>query len=140
MAGAVVPTYYGFKAKNVRREAERLRAPAANAGAMQTGIASGGAATVVITPPSTTADAAGVVIDRIDLGYRTAPTAGSIQASDGTDTWGPFTIVLAGLQTIVFDPPILFGVGLPVTVTLADGTAVKDLYVRSYLEGNSQSA
>lgn len=100
---------------------------------MATGVAGGGSATVTGLSPSAQK---GTGVAYIDFGYRVAPTAGSIQISDGTLTWGPFTITLAGLQTRAFDPPLLFGKGNTVTVTLADGGQTKDLYVKFVEEGN----
>lgn len=132
MAGAVVPIPYG-RHKHVGREPIKIQAAGSSAGEQQTGIASGSAATVVITPPADR----GVVLDRIDASYRVAPTAGTIQATDGTNTWGPFTIVLAGLQQFIFDLPLLFLKGAAVTVTLADGGQTKDLYVASHIDGPS---
>jgi hypothetical protein len=103
--------------------------------------ASGSAAVVTLVPPTKDSGAAaaapGIALVRIDLGYRVAPTAGSIQASDGTLTWGPFTIILGGLQSIVFDPPLLFTAGATVTVTMGDGGQAKDLLALGYIAGNA---
>ncbi len=97
------------------------------------GVASGGNATVTVVPPSD----AGVALTNIDYAYRTVATApATLQASDGTLTWGPFNLALAfGLNRIVFDPPLLFTKGATVTVTLLDGTASKDLMAWGYYEG-----
>lgn len=102
------------------------------ANAMQSGIASGGAATVVYTCPA----GAAIAVDYIDYAYRTTPTSGSIQISDGTLTWGPFTIAAAGKNRDNFDPPLLFTKGTNVTVTLADGSVTKDLFALAHVEGN----
>lgn len=96
------------------------------------GVASGGAATVTALPNS--GKKAGIAW--IDCAYRVAPTAGSIQASDGTTVWGPFTLERAGLYHIVFDPPLLFKKDGTITVSLADGGQTKDLYVKFVEEGN----
>lgn len=99
------------------------------------GTASGGNATVTLVPPSDK----GVCLTNIDFAYRTIATApASIQASDGTLTWGPFNLAIAfGLNRLVFDPPLLFTKGATVTVTLLDGTAIKDLMAWGYTEGQS---
>lgn len=97
--------------------------------------ASGSNAAVTLVPDT----ARGVALTNIDFAYRTVATAPTtIQASDGTLTWGPFQVPLAfGLNRIVFDPPLLFTKGATVTVTLLDGTAVKDLMAWGYIEGNA---
>lgn len=126
MANAV-PTIMGYK-KTVAKQPLPIVA-----NEMSAAVASGGAATVVFTCPSDR----NVAIACLDFGYRVAPTAGSIQISDGTLTWGPFTVVLAGLQTRTFDPPLLFTKGANVTVTMADGGQIKDLYAKGIVEGAS---
>lgn len=98
------------------------------------GVASGGAASVTLAPNDSQK---GVALTNIDLGYRVAPTSGSIQASDGTLTWGPFTVLLGGLQRYQFDPPLLFTKGATVTVTMADGSQAKDLMAWGFCEGAS---
>ncbi len=125
MANAV-PLHYG-RHKNFQKEP----LPVLTNG-MQAGVASGGAATVVLTAPA----GAGGCIDYIDYAYRTTPTAGSIQISDGTLTWGPFTIAAAGKNRDNFDPPLLFSKGANVTVTLADGSVTKDLFAQGHIDGN----
>ena len=99
---------------------------------MQVGLTTGNDAVVTLNG---TTDR-GVALARIHYGYRTAPTAGSIVASDGTNQFGPFTVTLAGLQLLVFNPPILFAKNANVTITLKDGSVTKDLYAQGYLEGN----
>lgn len=118
---------YG-RSKHVSKEA----IPIAVAG-QAVGTASGSNAAVTLVPPSDR----GVCLTNIDFAYRTVATApATIQASDGTLTWGPFNLALAfGLNRIVFDPPLLFTKGATVTVTLLDGTAVKDLMAWGYVEG-----
>lgn len=100
---------------------------------LSAGVASGGAATVVFTCPTDK----GVAVDYVDFGYRVAPTSGSIQISDGTLTWGPFTVILGGLQTRTFRPPLLFSKNANVTVTLADGSQTKDLFAQAHVDGVS---
>lgn len=86
-------------------------------------VASGGNATLTCTP----ATGYKVGVAWIDLGYRVAAT-GSIQISDGTTTWGPFTILLAGLQQIRFPNPLMFKKDGTVTITMIDGSQAKDLF------------
>jgi hypothetical protein len=124
MANAT-PLHYG-RHKNIQKEPLPVLA-----NAMQTGVASGSAATVVFTCPA----GSNVCIDYIDYAYRTTPTAGSIQISDGTLTWGPFTIAAAGKNRDNFDPPLLFTKGANVTVTLADGSVTKDLFAQGHVDG-----
>lgn len=120
------PLNYG-RHKNIQKEPLPVLT-----NAMASGVASGGAATVVFTAPA----GVGVCIDYIDYAYRTSPTAGSIQISDGTLTWGPFTIAAAGKNRDNFDPPLLFTKGANVTVTLADGSVTKDLFAQGHIDGN----
>lgn len=127
LASAGAPRDYG-RNKKVSKESVPLAV-----WAQVSGVASGGNAAVTLPAPADR----GVCLTNIDYGYRTVATApATIQASDGTLTWGPFNLPLAfGLNRIVFDPPMQFTKGATVTVTLLDGTAVKDLMACGYVEG-----
>ena len=100
---------------------------------MQVNVASGGAATITLTAPTDR----GIALVRLVPSYRVATASGSIQVSDGTNQWGPFSIILAGPQKIDFDPPMLFAKGGTLTITMADGSQAKDLYAQGFVEGNS---
>ena len=80
-----------------------------------------------------------IAVDRIDFSFGAAPTAPTVQISDGTITWGPHDVVAAvGLTSIVFDPPLLFDTAAAATVvaTVADtGPVAKTLSMRGYTEG-----
>ncbi len=97
-------------------------------------VAGGGAATLVVSAGTT---GAMVGITSVDWSYAVAPTSGSIQISDGTTTWGPFPVTVAGFQTKVFNPPLLFAKNTAVTVTLADGSQSKCLAVSAVFYGRS---
>ena len=122
----VTPLHYG-RHKNFQKEPLPVQT-----NAMATSIAGGGAAVVTIAPgPKGSA-----CIDYVDFDYRVATATGSIQITDGTLTWGPFTIVVAGLQTREFDPPLgPFTAGSAVTVSLGDGGQTKDLFVQAHVDG-----
>src|SRR3974390_3334936 len=130
MAGAVTPIPYG-RHQHIGKKPRLIQAATSSVAEQQTNIASGGNASIVVTPPADR----GVVLEYIHLGYRVATATGSIQASDGTNTWGPFQVVVAGLVQIPFDPPLLFAKGAALTVTMADGSQAKDLYVGSHIDG-----
>ncbi len=122
MADAV-PTRHG--GKQIKMQPHEV-----TANSNVTGVTSGSAATATCTP--TTGYRCGV--EYILLGYRTSPTAGSITISDGTVTIGPITVTVNG--PVQIQPPrgFLFGKSAQVTVTLADGSVTKDMYVMFFQE------
>jgi hypothetical protein len=128
-----VPYHYAGRAKHITKEPYPISATAADYGH-----ATGSNAAVTFAP----VDASnGVALIRIDFAYQTAPTGRvTIGASDGTLVWGPFTILAAnapGLNTVVFDPPLLFTKGATLTITLLDGSVTKDLWAEAYIEGTN---
>lgn len=110
----------------------KLQAHDFQANGMAAGVASGSNAVATCTP------AAGYRcgVEFIHVNYRTAVSTGSIQISDGTLTWGPFTIPTAGLVQINFPRPIMFTKSAQVTVTMLDGSVTKDLYVAFMQDGS----
>ena len=93
--------------------------------------ASGTAASVTLLADANRPNAVG----QIFLSYAAAPTAGSIKIDFGAGpraTWGPFHILLGGLQSIEFNPPLEGITNEQVVVTLADGSQTKYLAVTAY--------
>lgn len=110
-------------------------------GAAQATATGTGSTTVTFTKAagSSTMPNYGICIDRIDVSFATAPSAPTIQISDGTVTWGPHNLTAAaGLVSITFDPPILFNTAAAtsIVVTAAEGGSVaKTLSVRGWIDG-----
>jgi hypothetical protein len=124
---ANVTTLHTGRHKNVQKEPLPVQT-----NAMATSVASGGAAAVTYACPA----GAAISVDYIDYGYRVASATGSIQITDGTLTWGPFEVIVGGLQTREFDPPLgPFTKGTNVYATLSDGGQTKDLFMQAHLEG-----
>lgn len=93
-------------------------------------VASGGAAAATMTPA--TGYRGGV--EYIAFGYRVATASGSITISDGTLTIGPISVILGGLQQLTPPRGLLFGKNAQITVTMADGSQAKDMYVMFFQE------
>lgn len=96
-----------------------------------TGITSGNAIAITCAPLGPNYR---VGVEYIICNYRTSPTNGSIQISDGTTTIGPFGVGV-GMVQIKPPRPLLFGKGATVTVTIADGSVTKDAYVAFTQDG-----
>lgn len=85
----------------------------------------------------------GIVIDRIDYSFGAAPTAPTLQISDGTLVWGPHNLeAAAGGEFVAFDPPMLFDTSAATSVvaTIADtGPVAKTMSVRGWIDGAQTS-